>query len=230
MYKIRIRITLSFIIILMAFISARAQDRTVGLFLNDSSSFNGYTLFAPLAYINTYLIDNDGLLVNLWEGTLRPGLSAYLLENGNLLRTAYIGNSTFGGGGSGGLIQEFDWDGNQVWEFEYSTDLFYQHHDVERLPNGNTLIIAWEFRSFEEAITEGRNPSLLSQNELWPDHIIEVQKDSSNGDTIVWEWHVWDHLIQDYDPIVFNYGVVSDHPELVDINFLSNLPNPKGAD
>jgi hypothetical protein len=230
MYKIRIRNTVSLIIVLMMFVPARAQERTVGLFLNDSSSFNGYTLFAPLAYINTYLINNEGLLVNLWEGTHRPGLSAYLLENGNLLRTAYVGNSYFGGGGSGGLIQEFDWDGNQVWEFEYSTDQVYQHHDVERLPNGNTLIIAWEYKSFEEAYSEGRDPSHIPQNMLWPDHIIEVQKDGSNGGTIVWEWHVWDHLIQDFDPLQFNYGIVSDHPELIDINFVSNLSNPFGAD
>jgi len=29
---------------------------------------------------------------------------------------------------------------------------------------------------------------------------------------------VWDHLIQDYDPTRDNYGVVADHPELVDVN------------
>ena len=31
--------------------------------------------------------------------------------------------------------------------------------------------------------------------------------------------HVWDHLIQDFDPSKANYGDVEDHPELVDINF-----------
>jgi len=230
MYKFRIRSTIIFIIVLMAFVSARAQERTVGLFLNDSSSFNGYTLFAPSSYINTYLIDNEGRLVNLWEGTHRPGLSAYLLEDGNLLRTALVSNSTFGGGGSGGLIQEFDWEGNQVWEFEYSTDQFYQHHDIERLPNGNTLIIAWEYKDYEEVLGAGRDPSLLSENFLWPDHIVEVQPDGATGGNIVWEWHVWDHLIQDFDPLQLNYGIVSDHPELVDINFVSNLPNSLGAD
>ena len=230
MYKIRIKSTVIFIVVMMASISARAQFRTVGLFLNDSSSFNGYTLFAPNSYTNTYLINNEGRLINLWEGTHRPGLSAYLLENGNLLRTALVSNSTFAGGGSGGLIQEFDWEGNLLWEFEYSTDLFYQHHDLERLPNGNTLIIAWEYKDNEEVLGAGRNPSLLSQNFLWPDHIVEVQPDSSGGGTIVWEWHVWDHLIQDYDPAELNYGIVSDHPELVNINFVSNLPNALGAD
>ena len=48
-----------------------------------------------------------------------------------------------------------------------------------------------------------------------PDHIIEVDPST---DSIVWEWHVWDHLIQDYDPEKENYGVPSEHPELVDIN------------
>ncbi len=230
MYYKRIYCVVTLIIFLSAFISVKAQFRTVGLFLNDSSSFNGYTLFAPNSYINTYLINNEGRLVNLWEGTHRPGLSAYLLENGNLLRTALVSNSTFGGGGSGGLIQEFDWEGNLLWEFEYSTDQFYQHHDIERLPNGNTLIIAWEYKDYEEVLGAGRDPSLLSENFLWPDHIVEVQPDGATGGNIVWEWHLWDHLIQDFDPLQLNYGIVSDHPELVNINFVSNLPNSLGAD
>jgi len=221
------------IIFLSVFVSIKAQFRTVGLFLNDSSSFNGYTLFAPAAYINTYLINNEGRLVNLWEGTHKPGLSAYLLENGNLLRTAVINNNTFGGGGSGGLVQEFEWDGNLVWEFDYSTDQFYQHHDIERLPNGNTLIIAWEYKDYEEVLGAGRDPNLMplpNEGELWPDHVVEVQPDGSSGGTIVWEWHVWDHLVQDYDSTEFNYGVVSEYPELININYVSNFPNSLDAD
>ena len=230
MHNKRIYYAIILITCLSVFAPIQAQFRTVGLFLNDSSSFNGYTLFAPNSYINTYLINNEGRLVNLWESTHTPGLSAYLLENGNLLRTARVSNSTFSGGGSGGLIQEFDWEGNLFWEFEYSTDQFYQHHDIERLPNGNTLIIAWEYKDNEEVLGAGRDPNLMAQNFLWPDHIVEVQPDSSSGGTIVWEWHLWDHLIQDYDPSQFNYGIVSDHPELVDVNFVSNLPNSLGAD
>lgn len=218
------------IILLTAIITIKPQDRTVGLFLNDSTSFNGYTFFAPLAYINTYLIDNEGRLVHYWEGNHRPALAAYLLENGNLLRTAYIGNLAFPSGGSGGLIQEYDWDGNLIWEYEYSTIEYNQHHDVERLPNGNTLIIAWELKDLNECIEAGRNPALMSQNKLWPDHIIEVEKTGATTGNIVWEWHVWDHLIQDFDPTKSNYGVVSEHPELIDINYVSNLPHPLAAD
>jgi hypothetical protein len=157
-------------------------------------------------------------------------MSAYLLENGNLLRTAVVANPFFGGGGEGGLIQEFNWEGDLIWEFEYSSDQYLQHHDIEKLPNGNVLIIAWEYKSSEEANTSGRNPDLMSQGRLWPDHIIEVQPDSNGGANIVWEWHVWDHLIQDFDPSSLNYGVVSEHPELIDINYVGASPNPLGAD
>ena len=230
MFKICFRIVLGVLTIFPTLSSIRAQNQTVGLFINDSSSFNGYTFFAPAAYTNTYLINNEGLLVNSWEGTHPPALSAYLLENGNLLRTATIPNSVFGGGGSGGLIQEFDWDGNLIWEFEYSTNLVYQHHDVEKLPNGNVLIIAWEYKDGEEVESAGRNPNLLSQFFLWPDHIVEVQPDGLSGGNIVWEWHVWDHLIQDFDPAQFNYGVVSEHPELIDINYVGTEPSGTRAD
>jgi hypothetical protein len=52
-----------------------------------------------------------------------------------------------------------------------------------------------------------------------PDHVIEVKPTGPTTGDIVWEWHLWDHLIQDFDPRQNNYGVVTDHPELVDINF-----------
>ena len=42
----------------------------------------------------------------------------------------------------------------------------------------------------------------------------------------MWEWHVWDHLIQDHDPTRPNYGVVADHPEKIDVNFV--LPGNQG--
>ncbi|MBT8380247.1 MAG: aryl-sulfate sulfotransferase [Ignavibacteria bacterium] len=230
MFKIYFRFTLTVLTIILAPLTIMAQTQTVGLFINDSSSFNGYTFFAPAAYTNTYLINNEGLLVNSWASTYTPALSAYLLDNGNLLRTATISNSTFSGGGSGGLIQEFDWDNNLIWEFEYSTNQVYQHHDVEKLPNGNVLVVAWELKNLEEVLGAGRNPNLLAQNFLWPDHIVEVEPSGINGGSVVWEWHVWDHLIQDYDPGEENYGVVSEHPELVDINYVSANPGGTNAD
>jgi hypothetical protein len=93
------------------------------------------------------------------------------------------------------------------------------------LPNGNVLIIAWEIRTREEAIAAGRNPNRIQGKTLWPDHIIEVESTGSSSGDIVWEWHVWDHLIQDYDSTKDNYGVVEDHPELIDFNFGNIIPD-----
>ena len=63
-------------------------QQTVGLFLNDTSAFEGYTLFSPTEASATYLINNDGLLVHKWEHAYKPGHGIYLLENGNLLRSS----------------------------------------------------------------------------------------------------------------------------------------------
>ena len=82
------------------------------------------------------------------------------------------------------------------------------------------LILAWEYRSAEEAISAGRDSTQLDENELWPEHIIQVEPVGSTGGNIVWEWHVWDHLIQDFDSTKNNYGLVEEHPELVHINFM----------
>ena len=49
--------------------------------------------------------------------------------------------------------------------------------------------------------------------------IFEIQNDGNGSAEIVWEWHLWDHLIQDYCISCPNYGVVSEHPELFNIKF-----------
>ena len=38
---------------------------------------------------------------------------------------------------------------------------------------------------------------------------------------MVWEWKSADHLIQDFDPAALNFGTVADHPEKIDLNYLS---------
>jgi hypothetical protein len=84
------------------------------------------------------------------------------------------------------------------------------------MPNGNVLLIAWERKSQAEAIAAGRQSI---SGEMWPTEIVEIEPDGATGGNVVWEWHVWDHLIQDTDSIKPNYGEVSEHPELMDINY-----------
>ncbi len=215
----------------MMCLKAEAEDITVGLIINDTTnSFNGYTLFAPNFNNNSYLIDNNGNLINSWASSYLPGLSTYLLENGKMLRAGKIvGNHFSNTGGAGGIVQIFDWDGTINWEYKYASPIHQSHHDIRMLPNGNVLMIAWELKTRAEAIAAGRGSTLFSSNELWPDHIIEVQPSGADSGIIVWEWHVWDHLIQDIDSTKPNYGIVADHPELININFIG-LESTTAAD
>lgn len=211
---------------------------TVGLITCTNSTSPGYTLFSPMPSTTSYLIDQHGREIHSWEspGGHRPGLASYLLDDGDLLRTANIAQQAvgdFSGGGTAGKIERISWDGTAEWSWEYSSMDYITHHDIEPMPNGNILAIAWEDKSEAEALQAGRNPAIASDApggnaNVWPDHIIEIEPLANNLANIVWEWHAWDHLIQDYDPSVDNYGVVNDHPELLDINFVGATGNQAG--
>ena len=155
-----------------------------------------------------------------WESDCTPGVSAYLLENGHLLRPGAQQPAPSGfGPGAGGRVQEFDGDGQLLWDFTYVSEKRLPHHDVTKLPNGNVLMIVWEKKTKEEAIAAGRRPDLVGNAGLHPDYLIEVKPTGKTTGEIVWEWHLWDHLVQDHDRSKPNFGNVSDHPELVDLNF-----------
>jgi hypothetical protein len=177
---------------------AFAQSQTVGLRIHDEQSFDGYTMFAKAG--TTYLVDNGGHVVHTWANGntgMHPG---YLLDNGNLMVI------------SGGAT-ELEWDGTTVWQYSNSDG----HHDGAPLPNGNVLLLIWGAKTNAESIAAGRDPAQLD-DALEPLVIYEVNPSGA----IVWQWHVWDHLIQDFDDTKANFGVVADHPELVDINYMKN--------
>jgi hypothetical protein len=106
-----------------------------------------------------------------WKSQYEPGQSVYLLENGNLLHCCFTHNSGFTGGGEGGRLEEFDWDGKIVWEFEYSDNEHLSHHDVKPLPNGNVLVMAVEKKSADQCITAGFDPKVLRDNQLFPEFL-----------------------------------------------------------
>ena len=211
---------LFFYLSLFSFINNYSQ--TVGTINNTDQSLDGYTLFAPNTSSTTYLINNCGEIINSWESEYDVGLSAYLLENGNLLRTIRkMENSSFMSGGIGGGIEEYNWEGELIWEYTYANKNVHQHHDIEPLPNGNILILAWEKKTANEA--ENMGATNLNTEEIWPEHIIELEKETNN---IVWEWHAWDHIIQDTDPSLPNYGSISENPQRININYKKPNNNP----
>jgi hypothetical protein len=166
---------------------------------------------------NTYLIDSTGTVNHTWSSNYFPGETVRWLGDGTILRT--IKTEAPGYGGAGGGVQRVLWNGTIVWDFRYNTNGDLSHHDITLMPNGNVLMIAWETKTRAETINAGRNPDSVSGDTFTPEHIIEVKPTGPTTGSIVWEWYVWDHLIQDYDASKENYGVVGDHPELIDLNY-----------
>lgn len=201
---------------MLLFPSCGKAQQTIGLFLNDSLSFNGYTLFT--INTETYLIDNCGHLVKTWTSTRKPGHSVYLLENGDLLRPG-LGGGGITGSGMGGVIEKFSWEGDLIWTYTYAGIDARQHHDIEPMPNGNVLILAWDAQSKDEAIAAGRDSATIDV-QIFPEQVVEVKPIGSNQGEIVWECHAWEHMVQDFDEDKDNFGIVSEHPELFNVNYL----------
>ncbi|WP_317898776.1 aryl-sulfate sulfotransferase [Aurantibacillus circumpalustris] len=207
------RIILLFLITI--YLSANAQKQT-GLIKQTTQSTNGYVLFAPLYSKTTYLIDKCGNEIHSWKSKYIPGQSVYLLPNGSLLRTCTDSVPTFAG--DGGKIEKLDWNSKVLWQYSLSNKRERRHHDVYPMPNGNVLMLVWEKKSREEAIKAGRD-SMYAGEGLWNEKIIELKPVGTNSAIVVWEWSVWDHLIQDVNTNGLHYGVISENPQLININY-----------
>lgn len=194
-------------------------DEPRGLRVKPNGTRDGYVLLAPLNSKSIHMLDLEGSVKHTWKTSNPPGGAVYFLPNGLLLRCGQVdSNPRFHGGGIGGRIQELDWDGNVVWNFDLDNEVLTQHHDVLPLANGNVLMIAWEYHSKEEAIAHGRMADLCNEQGLWCDALIEVKPSLPVGGAVVWMWRSWDHLVQDQDPAKPGYGKIEDHPGSIDIN------------
>lgn len=202
--------------------------QTVGVFVNEEQSFDGYTLIFPSTSRMTYLIDNCGYVVNQWESEYTPGLVAYLQEDGSLIRTGRV-FSSFPAGGNGGIIEKYSWDNTLLWQYRFANDLHQQHHDIAILANENILILAWEKVSTAFAEALGRDPSSIGPAGVWYEKVVEVEPIGSDSARIVWEWRLVDHLIQDRDSSLVGFGNIADHPERLDINYSIFSGNNPGS-
>lgn len=198
-----------------------------GLIKKTQEATPGYVIFSPLQSATTYVVNTNGEVVHTWESEYGPSGWLYIKENGNLLRGGREPDApVYGGGGQGGRLQEFTWAGELVWDYRYATENYLAHHDVALMPNGNILVIAWEGKTVDEVIQAGVNPELIPKAGLWPDKIVELKPKGRNDAETVWEWHIWDHVVQDFDSTKANYGVPSQHPELINLSLVVNPPRP----
>ena len=184
---------------------------------------DGLILVGPTSSTDTFLLDNDGVEVHTWTAsTYRPGQASYLTEDGHLIRTVSVsGLPASSIGGAGGGVEIYNYNDVLLSDFFYATNDYLLHHDIAVMPNGNILMIAWEKIMRADVIAAGRDASITGPY-MWSESILEV--DMSTG-AIVWEWHSFDHMVQDRDAAKPNFGVIADNQTRLDINQPPTIPN-----
>lgn len=184
-------------------ISLSAQaDR--GIRLNSAKAFQGYSLYE--GPFDSFLIDNCGKIVHSWEGIGQVDLHPKLLENGNLM---YLDNNR---------LYERDWDNNIVIDIDLNDSNLVLVYEVIKKPNGNYLSVGRRFFTTEEFDAIGYDYTGQTPNRV--DVIIEIDYKTEE---IIWEWNISDHVIQERDPSAPNYGVIVDHPELINMDEISTF-------
>ncbi|WP_166145944.1 aryl-sulfate sulfotransferase [Methylosinus sp. RM1] len=155
-------------------------------------TYNSYVLFAGGDDV-TRLVDLTGKVVREWNYT---GLPAAFIDPalvGGARGRIFVTLESEEGKGTDltpgraqtrvrKTVGEVDWDGKPVWSFGPAAPggVARQHHDIARLPNGNTLLLA----NISYPLPGFAAPQVLD------DVAYEVNPD---GD-IVWTWAASDHL------------------------------------
>ena len=166
---------------------------------------DGIVLLPDYEYDIAVLVDIDNEIINQWE---IPGLlKAYLTSDSLLYSFSRLDNNDF-------LIQLIGWDGNNLWTYLLENDFCRLHHEQEILPNGNILCLC------RETITSQQN--IFFEGDLDIDKIIEIEPIGNNEANIIWEWHFYDHLVQDINVDSPEYGNVSLNSQLLNINAHNN--------
>jgi hypothetical protein len=182
----------------------------------------GYVLVEPSSLAESFLLGTDKEVAATFAGDYYRSLTQ-ILPNGNRLVSSNgqaIG-FTKRGGGKSGCVEEYAANGDLLWRLNINSADYINHHDVVRLENGNILTLIWQKAATDIAISQGRDPEYVSEEgEFWFEGIVEVNPYTLD---IVWEWSIRHHLIQDFDIEKSNFGIVAEHPELMNINqFLKN--------
>ena len=199
-----------YLILLISFVNAQIDD--------------GLYLFSPVISLpednqvyKTILMDTTNTIINEWSHDCSPSSTPYLQPDSTLLRPCKLDPPLFDEGGVGGLLQLIDWHGNIMWQANFSSENNLQHHDIEPLANGNILLLLWERKNQAQVLSKGK---INHTGELWVEKIIEIDPLENNTYDTIWEWSLWDYLIQDVDSSLSNFMTISDNPQYFNINYL----------
>lgn len=181
-----------------------------------SQQWGMYTFYATQNNSAAKLVDTNGTVFKTWTLSSSTAYSAYLLPGDTILQTVRYQSGNIGMGGITGKVRKVDWNGTTVWEYAVSTSTTQMHHDVCAMPNGNVLLIVYESKSASPT-TVGSSSTMT----VWSEKVMEVHPTGPTTGTVVWEWHLWDHLCQSAYPSVTSTYVtnVSEHPERFNVNY-----------
>ena len=193
----------------------------IGLTGVKAQQWDGYFLTAAKNATSATLYDTTWTAYHTWTGlTGSTGYSAYLMPGGYLWRAAKATTGLPAGTPGGpicGRITKHDYSGALLWDYAVTGTDFVSHHDIKPLPNGNVLSIVYEKKTAAELAAAG---CTTYSGTMWIDKIIEIQQTGPTTGTVVWEWHSWDHLMQNTDPTKANYvSSLVNNPQLLNINY-----------
>jgi hypothetical protein len=180
--------------------------------------FEGLTLISGRSASETLLINNNNDTLNVWNSIPIPNSICYLNPDSTLICPHLKLNAD--SQSDGGRYVKYDWYSNILWEYELPDSICLPHHDISLLPSGNILSICTEYKNINEVQNMGYVSEIDSLFGF--DMILEIEPIGIDNANIIWEWKVSDHLIQDIDSNLQNYGIVVEHPELLDINMSTN--------
>jgi hypothetical protein len=131
--------------------------------------------------------------------------------------TIYQSSGSSSSAGGYGSIKKYAWTGNNTVSLVWTYTLSGAHHDICPMPNGNVLVI----------IDESKVPSSVggtSSSSIKSTVIKEIHPTGTTTGTVVWEWHLWDHLCQSTNT---NYSAtyvtnIAQHPERFNVNCTTN--------
>lgn len=180
---------------------------------DSDSNYDSYIFVADLSSPDVYLINHEGDKLFKWNlAGDKLGNDANLMDDGSVIVSLQAQESDIKFGGYGGIIRKINSDQSIEWQISYYGDGYCQHHDVEYLSNGNILFPVCE----KVPIAEAKEMGFSGRSDIYLDAIIEMNPLTKK---VVWEWHSKDHLVQNYDSSKNNYGVISDNPNKININY-----------
>lgn len=198
-------------LVLVILLSTLVHDRVTaqdGLRFFDDRALEGYTLYQ--SDNNAVLIDNCGRLIHQWT-EVAARFHPKLLPNGNLIYIEIFSEK----------IIEKDWDDNIVNEINVADNDLEPDYEVILLENGNYLCLGRRSFSPSEFIALGYN---YGNNGLGtPNQVDVVMELDRNSGEVVWLWDISDHVIQERDSNAANFGDVSAHPELFNMDAISTF-------